>query len=132
MEIARSWRLQGERLRLEGAVCTSCGLKALPAPRRCGACGGTELTAYRFSGRGEVYSVTEVHEAPPGFDSQVPYLMALVQLEEGPLVVAGLTDVELAEAAIGLPVEMVTRRIREDGLDGLITYGYKFRPRLLG
>ena len=29
-------------------------------------------------------------------------------------------------------LDALARRIREDGLDGLITYGYKFRPRLLG
>jgi uncharacterized OB-fold protein len=51
-------------------------------------------------------------------------------LEEGPLVTAQLTDVDSEDVAIGMPVEMVTRRLREDGKQGVIVYGYKFRPRL--
>jgi uncharacterized OB-fold protein len=38
--------------------------------------------------------------------------------------------VDTADVRIGLPVEMVTRKIRQQGEDGLIVYGYKFRPRL--
>jgi hypothetical protein len=30
-----------------------------------------------------------------------------------------------------MPVEMVTRKVREFGEDGVIVYGYKFRPRML-
>ena len=56
--------------------------------------------------------------------------MALVKLEEGPLVTAQLTDVDPEEVEIGQKVEMVTRKIREDGPDGVITYGYKFRRPL--
>jgi len=48
------------------------------------------------------------------------------------LVAAQLTDVDIDEAYIGLPVEMVTRRLREHGESGLIVYGYKFRPKLKG
>jgi uncharacterized OB-fold protein len=56
--------------------------------------------------------------------------MALVELDEGPLVAAQLTDIEPGEIEIGLPVEMVTRRIREFGPQGYLVYGYRFRPRL--
>ena len=56
--------------------------------------------------------------------------MALVKLEEGPLVTAQLTDVEPQEIAVGMPVEMVTRKIRQEGERGVLVYGYKFRPVL--
>jgi len=56
--------------------------------------------------------------------------MALIKLEEGPLVTAQLTDMDNDEVCIGMPVEMVTRKLTEDGEDGLIVYGYKFRPVL--
>jgi hypothetical protein len=130
MEISRHWRLQGERLRLEGARCRACGAVAFPRPQRCEACGAADLEMHRLSGRGEVYSVAEVTEAPRGFVEQAPYLVALVKLEEGPMVAAQLTDVDPVDATIGLKVEAVTRRIRDTGPDGLIIYGYKFRPRI--
>ena len=59
-----------------------------------------------------------------------PRKVALVELDEGPLVTGQLTDVDQDEIEIGMPVEMVTRKLREEGEDGLIVYGYKFRPIL--
>jgi uncharacterized OB-fold protein len=45
------------------------------------------------------------------------------------MVAAQLTDLEGAPVRIGMPVEMVTRRMRDDGDErGVIVYGYKFRP----
>jgi uncharacterized OB-fold protein len=58
----------------------------------------------------------------------VPYVVALVQLEEGPMVTAQLTDVSPDQVTVGMPVEMVTRKVREFGEDGVLLYGYKFRP----
>lgn len=77
--------------------------------------------------RGIVYSCTQVREAPAGFEAQVPYQLALVQLEDGNLICAQLTDYA-GEAQIGDPVEMVTRKLTTDGERGMIVYGYKFRP----
>ena len=56
--------------------------------------------------------------------------VALVKLEEGPMVTAQLADVEPEQVAVGMPVEMVTRKLRQDGERGVIVYGYKFRPVL--
>jgi scaffold protein (connect acetoacetyl-CoA thiolase and HMG-CoA synthase) len=45
------------------------------------------------------------------------------------MVTAQITDVENSAVEIGMPVEMVTRKMRNDGDErGLIVYGYKFRP----
>jgi uncharacterized OB-fold protein len=76
-----------------------------------------------------VYSFTTIYEAPTGYDSNAPYTVALVKLDEGPMVTAQLTDVDNNAVEIGMPVEMVTRKMRNDGDErGLIVYGYKFRP----
>ncbi len=53
----------------------------------------------------------------------------MVKLDEGPMVTAQLTDLGEEPVSIGMPVEMVTRKIRNDGDErGMIVYGYKFRP----
>jgi len=58
--------------------------------------------------------------------------VALVKLDEGPIITAQLTDVDNNAVEIGMPVEMVTRKMRNDGDErGLIVYGYKFRPMLI-
>ncbi len=80
-----------------------------------------------LSMRGIVYSCTQVREAPAGFESQAPYQLALVQLADGSLITAQLTDY-VSDAQIGDPVEMVTRKLTTEGERGMIVYGYKFRP----
>lgn len=81
-----------------------------------------------LSGRGEIYSFSTMYNAPQGFEDQKPYTIALIKLDEGPMVTAQLTDVDSADVHIGLRVEMVTRKLREEGDEGQIIYGYKFRP----
>lgn len=83
-----------------------------------------------FSGHGEVFSFTTMYNVPQGYEDQKPYSVALVKLDEGPMVTAQLTDVEARDIQIGMRVEMVTRKLREEGDEGQIIYGYKFRPLL--
>ena len=77
--------------------------------------------------RGTIYSFTRVQEPPAGFEDQSPYILALVELDEGGLITAQLTDMDAAPE-IGDRVEMVTRKLTTDGSRGMIVYGYKFRP----
>ncbi len=67
-------------------------------------------------------------QAPASHEEQAPYTVALVKLEEGPLVTAQLTDVDRKDVKIGMPVEMTTRVLQSNGDRGMIVYGYKFRP----
>ncbi len=84
---------------------------------------------FTFAGKGEVYSFTTLQETPEGFDEQAPYVLALVKLDEGPIITAQLTDVD-GPIAIGDKVEMVTRKLMTEGARGMIVYGYKFRKVL--
>ncbi len=129
-----------------GEVCRNigCERKIFPPRDICPYCNKPANIEYKFSGRGEVYSFTTVYDAPKGFEKYVPYVVALVKLEEGPMVTAQLTDLEQIwtkkevdgemrdimnfNVQIGMPVEMVTRIRSEDGDRGIIDYGYKFRP----
>lgn len=131
MEIPRHWRLKQQRYSLVGEVCPHCEAKIFPPRDVCPHCGQEAKQTFPFSGRGTVYSFTTVYEAPAGFAESAPYTVALVRLEEGPMVTAQLTDLGDQPVEIGMPVEMVTRRLRQDGDErGIIIYGYKFRPVL--
>ena len=132
MEIPRHWRLKQQRYGLIGEVCPHCEVKIFPPRDVCPNCGGEAKTAFAFSGKGEVFSYTTIYEAPAGYDETAPYTVALVKLEEGPLVTAQLTDLGDQPIEIGMPVEMITRRLRQDGDErGMLIYGYKFRPVLI-
>jgi len=130
MEISNHWRVKQQRYSLVGEVCPHCESKIFPPRDICPDCGEDARTLHAFSGKGEVYSYTTLYDAPSGHEQQAPYTVALVRLDEGPLVTAQLTDVDEDSLAIGMPVEMVTRKLRSSGERGVLVYGYKFRPRL--
>jgi uncharacterized OB-fold protein len=90
---------------------------------------GSDVEVFPLSGRGTVYSFTTITQPPEAFEAQAPYLLALVKLDEGPIVTAQLTDVD-GPVEIGMRVEMVIRKLRTDGDRGIIVYGPKFRPEL--
>jgi uncharacterized OB-fold protein len=121
-----------QRYALIAARCRSCGTIDLPRSVKCLKCGGAEFEPLKLSGRGKIYCFTTISRgaSPPEFSTQQnlagPYLVAVVELEEGPKTVAQMTDCKVEELKIGLFVESTFRRIYED--DGVIRYGIKFKP----
>lgn len=130
MEIARHWRQRAVRYRLEGQRHRSTGeVRFPPQPPAL----GEDADAWEpitLSGRGELYSFSVLRQPPAGYERFGVYAVGMVRLEEGPLVSAQLTDCTEEDLTIGMPVEMVTRRLTDTGEDGVLVYGYKFRPRL--
>ena len=129
MQVSRYWRHFREKYRLIGGKCEN-GHVFFPYREVCPVCGSRNVEEYEFSGRGKVLTWTIVRNPPSGFEYYKPYPLALVQLEEGPVVLAQLTDVEPEEIHEGMEVEAVTRKVREFEEDGIILYAYKFRPIL--
>lgn len=130
MDTSRHWRLKQQRYALVGEICDNCEHKIFPPRDVCPDCGQPAHESFHFSGHGEVYSFTTVYQAPAGHAEAAPYPVALVRLDEGPLVTAQLTDLGDRPVEIGMPVEMVTRKLGSDGERGMLVYGYKFRPQL--
>jgi uncharacterized OB-fold protein len=131
MDIPRTWRLRFQRYRLQGTECEKCGKLSFPPVIVCKTCKSRSHKPYTFAGKGKVYSYTVLYQAPARFEPYVPYIVALIDLEEGPRITAQLTDVSPEEVEIGMLVEMVVRKISDEGERGLIFYGYKFRPPVI-
>lgn len=130
MDLAKHWRQKAARYRMEGQRHRVTGEVRFPARL---ATLGEDIDAWEpctLSGKGELYSFTVLRQAASGFEQATPYAVGLVRLVEGPLVTAQLTDCGESDLQIGQPVEMVTRRLKDTGADGLLVYGYKFRPVL--
>jgi len=127
MSVPRYWRNEVPRYRLQGEECTQCGAKYFPARPVC-TCGSTEFKPYKLAERGVVVTWTVISNAPIGFQKYVPYVVALIELEDGCKLLSQVVDIDPAEVVDGLKVEAVFRKIKEDGKDGIIQYGYKFRP----
>ena len=128
MELPRYHRLRGQLYRLQGSRCRDCGALHFPARTACPACGGREHIPHRFRDAGELWSYSELYQLQRGFPKDVPHLLGLIKLDEGPLLLAQITDAEPEELRIGMRVQMVTRHIRSLGEHGFRVYGYKFRP----
>lgn len=124
MDLAKHWRLRGPRYRLEGQRHAETGMVRFPPE----ADAGESWQPYDLLGNGTLYSFSVVRQTPDGYEQ--PYVLGMVALDEGPMITAQITDCEPTDLTIGLPVEMVTRKLRDLGADGLIVYGYKFRPRI--
>jgi hypothetical protein len=123
------WRRYKERYRLLGIKCESCGRFFFPKRIVCPNCRRRgKVVPYQFSGKGRVFSYTVVRSPPAGFEGFAPYIVALIELEEGPKVISQVVDCDPKEVRIGMPVEVCFRRIRSDNPDGIVCYGFKFRP----
>ncbi len=128
-------RERASKYGFKGAICNNCGSINLPIVRIgnkdlivCRSC--KEFSSYDYkilSGKGKIYSYTIVHYPPPDFENESPYVIAVVELDEGNRITCRLTDIEPYDIKIGTPVEAVFRKLmtRENGI---IEYGYKFRP----
>lgn len=101
-ETTAPWWEATRRRRLLLQRCERCGhLQHYPRPL-CLSCGGTELGWSEAGGHARVWSVTVVHR-PARPDLAVPYVIALVRLEEGPVLLSrivgpGATEVRCDEA----------------------------------
>lgn len=90
--------------------CGACGLFVYYPRALCPACFSDDLTWTPVSGRGVVHAFTIPHRHPnQAFTANGPYVVALVELDEGARLLSTLVDVPATPEAVrvGLPVEIV-------------------------
>ena len=78
--------------------------------------------------RGVIVTWTIIRVPPEGFSDQVPYPVAVVELEDGKRITAQMVDWEQGQCSIGQRVQVVLRRISEPTSEGVIPYGVKVKP----
>lgn len=126
--VPRFWRRIPNRYNLIGTKCNSCDSVFFPPRSVCPKCRRIgKLESYQLSGKGKIVSYTHVRVPPEGFEDETPYPLAIIELEEGPRITGQITDSELDEVEIGNKVEATFRHVGEEGDEGIIYYGYKFR-----
>lgn len=126
--IALTWRRIPERYRLLGVKCKTCGTAYFPRRKICPKCRRKgEIEEVQFSGLGKIHSFTQVYVPPEGFEEQAPYVLAIIELDEGAKLTAQIVDVKEEDVKIGDRVTACFRAIQRDDPEGLIHYGFKFR-----
>ena len=122
------WRLKPFVYRLEGLRCDSCGHFHPLNHFVCRKCGSKKLVRDRLPERGRLVHFTVVTQAQHGFEHVTPFIVGLVQMDDGTYLVGQMTDCDPENLTPGTVVEAVVRRLRADGDSRLIAYGIKFRP----
>lgn len=82
----------------------------------------------KLAGKGTVVTYTVIHDAPAQFEMQKPYVMAIVEMDEGVRVTSQVIDTKAEDVKIGMRVQSCFRKLGQEGDAGVIHYGYKFRP----
>jgi uncharacterized protein len=96
--------------------CGACANVQFPPRRFCAACLSDRLDWVRASGCGVVTSFSIVRHPPsPAFAADVPYAVALIRLDEGPTMMAGLRGCDPEVVAVGMRVE-VEFEVRSDDI----------------
>ena len=82
----------------------------------CPHCGGVAIEWRQASGTGTIYSYVINHAPAPGFAEDVPYVIALVELTEGPRMMTNIVNVtaDPAHVSVGMPVRVVFRDVSEE------------------
>jgi uncharacterized OB-fold protein len=97
--------------------CAACDERPFPPRARCPRCGAGSLAFAPVSGRGTVYSFTVAQRAPhPVFSGQLPLVVAIVELAEGPRLVTNVVGCDLASVTVGMPVEVAFKPIDDSEL----------------
>jgi len=79
---------------LTGYRCTACGQVFVLPALYCPECGSSKQQTISLSGRGTILSGTTIHVGPTRYESEVPYTVVLVALEEGGRVMGRLTPTQ--------------------------------------
>ena len=88
--------------------CDACGTISFPPTVACGACEKTAFTWTQMSGNGKVYSFVVYHRVyHPAFKDKVPYVVAVVELDEGPRIISNIVNMPIAEVTCEMPVRVV-------------------------
>lgn len=130
MSVPRYWRDIPERTKLQTQKCEKCGHVDFPPRGRCSRCGSDAFVQYTLPENGKLMSFTIVRSAPKGFEKTTPYVLGVVELNDGTIITVQLTDVDPSNVTIGMSLEAVFRKVCEDGDSGIIEYAIKFRPVL--
>ncbi len=126
MSVPRFWREIPQRYNLEASHCKASGITYFPPRDICPVARRESvgnMQRVRLSGKGRILEWTRVHKPAPGYEKHVPYVVALIETDEGPIITGQVVD---SEPVTDARVKAVFRKLGEDGDSGVIHYGTKW------
>lgn len=86
--------------------CRSCSTLIWYPRRFCPSCASTDVAWEAVSGRGAIYSFTVMRNGTGAYRSAAPYVLAYVELDEGPRMLTNIVGVDPESVAIGQAVQV--------------------------
>ena len=99
--------------KLMGTQCKKCGEKYFPPRADCIKCLSDDIKWIEYSGRGTLQSYTKIYAAPKGFEDIAPYILGVVDLEEGGRLISWIKDIPDGDIRIGMRVKVKPRIFEE-------------------
>ena len=97
--------IQKHELRMQ--KCTQCEFIRFPVSILCPKCHAMEAEWAKLSGKGVIYSYVIYHTAyHPAYQNDIPYIVAIIQLEEGPRMESNISGCKVEDVKINIPVEV--------------------------
>ena len=94
--------------------CSNCGFMRHISPA-CPQCLSLDHAWVPASGKGKVYTWIVVHQRyNRAFEDDLPYNVAIVELEEGPRITSTVTDIDNEDIEAGMPVEVTWDDVTEE------------------
>ena len=95
--------------KLLGLKCRSCGAITVPPKMVCRQCASPDMEIVELKGNGKIRTFTTVFVGAEGRESEVPYIIVMVELEDGPWIMGNLEGIDPKQASmviIGKKVKM--------------------------
>ena len=110
------WRATGQHQFLL-QNCLRCNSVQFYPKATCTTCGASELDWQPASGKGTLHTYTIARRSThPAFAGSEPYVVAIVELEEGPRVTGNVVDCDVDDVRIGMPLELAWDEPDEEGI----------------
>ena len=97
--------------KLLGLKCKECGTITVPPKMVCRKCASPDMEVVELKGKGKIQTFTTCNVAPEGREDEVPYVILLVELDEGPWIMGNLTDIDPKTTT----VELIGKRVKMGG-----------------
>ncbi|OGO31311.1 MAG: hypothetical protein A2Z29_08855 [Chloroflexi bacterium RBG_16_56_11] len=94
--------------RLLGLKCQSCGAITVPPKIACRQCAGQDMEITELRGNGKIRTFTTVFVAAEGRESEIPYTIVMVELDEGPWIMGNLETTDPKAASM----ELIGKRVK--------------------
>src|SRR2546426_3042014 len=116
------WRIRDRYYGLMGNRCDDCGPEFSRPVYRCRDGGPRHLADKDMPRTGKILTHTQLHEPLPGFESEVPLNLAVIELQNGARVLAQIVDTPKEKIETGAKVKAVIRRGPAGGDSGASPY----------